>query len=646
MEKQNPINLKEILLITALTLIGTLLLIYELDRPLSGDEGRTFNRYGLLSWKVLLFLYDDTSQHSLFSVLSNLCLQLLGENEIVFRLPSFLAGVLAVPLIYYLSRSLNNSRSVSFCSSCLLILSQPHMTYSQVGRGYSLTVFLALILILACTKLLSKKNYPLFWGPLLVLSGFCMVITLPSNVYFLTTAGVFCFTTLWFNKEENGKWLSKNFISVTISFLVLLIFAGMYLAGIYPLLMGFVDSWKEHSQTKPTLSLFFETTKFLISPWSPWLYTFTIIGYFSLKSKTSVALFTSVFVTPLSLVLFINVGGFPRTFIYILPFILILTALGIFEIIRRGKNFNPLLGRILTTLIIIGVAFPSTQNLILYYEKLRTYSPNTSMAEAQKASSYAQKNIPLSNLIVLSSPDSDVLNHYLQKQIQDSALLFILGKKPERIIFVTRRNQPPWNHSVSGDNGNLTVAQNAVKQIATLGGTHIYELNRTVHPFIPSSNDPDYETKLLNAFDSPDIKIRKEEDRKIMGQQSLLIKNYTGKTVQLKSSSIKHVDIAQEGAFILTFYIRTLTQQSTLFLMNSNTNDSHPLHFARLLPANKNFQTPANNKDLISDKTNNLWEKAFFLYPLSKGRHSLTEVFNLIHNDNYFDGVKSYILTK
>jgi hypothetical protein len=131
-----------------------------------------------------------------------------------------------------------------------------------------------------------------------------------------------------------------------------------------------------------------------------------------------------------------------------------------------------------------------------------------------------------------------------------------------------------------------------------------------------------------------------------MGQQALLIKNHTGKTVQLKSISIKHVDIVQEGAFILTLYLRTLTQQSIFFLMNSNTNDSHPLHFAGLLPANKNYQTPANNKDLISDETNNLWEKAFFLYPLSKGRHSLTEVFNLTHNNNYFDGVKSYILTK
>jgi predicted membrane-bound mannosyltransferase len=134
MENPKPINLKEILLITALTLIGALLRIYELDRPSSGDEERTFNRYGLLSWKLLLFLYDDTSQHRLFSVLSNFCLQLLGENEIVFRLPSFLARVLAVPLIYYLSRSLNNSRSVSFCSSCLLIFSQPHLTYSQAGR--------------------------------------------------------------------------------------------------------------------------------------------------------------------------------------------------------------------------------------------------------------------------------------------------------------------------------------------------------------------------------------------------------------------------------------------------------------------------------------------------------------------------------
>ena len=632
--KTNSIFHREYLLIAALTLIAVLLRLNDLDRPLTGDEGRTFNRYGLLSWKILLFVYDDTNQHSLFSLLSNFCMRLFAENEIVFRLPSFLAGVLAIPLIYYLSRSLNNSRGTSFCSSALLIFSGPHLTYSQMGRGYSLTVFLALALILAATRLL-QKNSPAYWGGLLVLSGFCMVLTLPSNVFFLTTAGVYCLIATWINRHENGKWLNKSFFSIAISFLILLIFVGIYLEGIYASLIGFTDSWKGHIGSKPGISLFFQISEFLVSPWNPWLYVLILFGCFGLKSKTSRALFFSIVATPALIMSIFNIGGFPRTYMHTLPFFLILAAMGIMEIIKQGQKLNPLLEKSLPILIAIVLLYISIKNLTLYYDKFQSYPPNTSMAEAQQVASYLQEKIPLSKLIVLGRPDSDVLNHYLQNQIQDSATLFILGKKPERLIFINRHDMPPWSHSVSGKYGNLIVPENSVKQIVAIGDTRVYEFDRNIEPFFPSLPDPDYETKIIHTFDSPDIKIRKEKDQVVLGKHSLQIKNNTGKIFKLDATTIKHVDITKEETFILTIYLRKLTQQSGIFVLDSGTNNSHPAQFAQLIPANKNYQTPANSKDLMVDKTNKLWEKAFFLYPITKGSHDLVEVFNLIHQENY-----------
>jgi hypothetical protein len=643
--KTNSIAYREYLLITALTLVAVLLRLYELDRPLTGDEGRTFNRYGLLSWKILFLFYDDTNQHSLFSLLSNACMRLWGESEIIFRLPSFLAGVLAVPLIYYLSRTLNNSRAVSFCSSGLLILSSQHLMYSQVGRGYALTVFLALVLILAATKLLQKNSHA-FWGGLLVLSGFCMVFTIPSNALFLATAGVYCMTATWLSRKENNGWINKRFISIAISFLILLICIGLYFEGIHTSLMGFLDSWKGHSGSKPSFALYLGISEFLVSPWSPWLYAFIIFGCFGLKSKQSVALFLSIIATPVLVMSVFKIGGFPRTYLHTLPFLLMLAAVGILEVIKYGQKFNPLFGKILPIFLATGMLYISTINLSLYFSKLHAKPSNTSMAEAQQVSAYINENIPLNVLVVLARPDSDILNHYLQNQIQDSALLFILGKKPERIIFINRQDMPPWSHPVSGKLGNLTVPKSSVNQIATIVDTRIYEFDRKIEPLFPSSHDPDYETELIHLFDSSEIKIKKETDRVVLGKHSLKIKNNTGKEFKLEGTTIKHMEIAKEGIYILTIYLRKFTQQSEVFVMDSNTSNSYPTRFAQLLPINKNYQTHANKKDLVADDTNSLWEKTFTLYPLTKGRHDLVEVFNLIHKENYYDGIRSFILFK
>jgi hypothetical protein len=647
MEKQtNPsIAHKEYLLIAGLTLVAALMRFYELDRPLTGDEGRTFNRYGLLSWKILLSIYDDTAQHSLFSILSNFCIQLLGENEIAFRLPSFLAGVLAVPLIYYLSRALNNSRAVSFCSSGLLIFSASHLTYSQAGRGYSLTVFLAIALILAATKLLQQRN-SVFWGGTLILSGFCLILTLPSNAFFLITAGVYCFNTIWLSNQVSQIWTDKIFKSISISFLLILVFAGLYFEGIQTSLLGFANSWKNQVATEPSFALAFGILEFLVSPWGPWFYIFVVLGCFSLRSKISIALFVSIFATPAFTMLITKIGGFPRTYIHTLPFLLILAALGIVEMIRQGKKLTPLIGKCLPTFIAIGLLYTSAKNLTLYFEQIHSAPSNASMAEAQQVDTYIREKVSLSTLIVLAKPDSDVTNHYLQKQIQDSALLFVMGKKPDRLIFITQHDKPPWSHPANGNHGNLIIPHNSAKQIASIGDTRIYEFDRNIGPLAPFSDDPDYETKLLHTYDSPHVKIKRDGDRKVIGKRSLSIINNTGKIFKLDATSIKHLDIKKEGAYILTIYLRAFTQQSSIFLLESNTNESQPARFAQLLPSNKNFRTAANNKDLMSDETGKLWEKAFFLYPLSKGRHSMVEVFNLIHQANYFDGVKSYILTK
>ena len=146
-------------LILITIIFGALLLrASTIDSPLAGDEAISFNRYSHLGILELLLNYPDSNQHAFFSMLSNFCLLIFGDYEFTFRFPSLFVGVLVVPLVYYTGRSLGLSQIISLASAFLMAIYTPHIFYSQEGRGYSLTVFLATSLVLSSIKILGTRG--------------------------------------------------------------------------------------------------------------------------------------------------------------------------------------------------------------------------------------------------------------------------------------------------------------------------------------------------------------------------------------------------------------------------------------------------------------------------------------------------------
>ena len=193
---------------------------------LSGDEATTFLMHAGSSWESLFLSYLGPNQHTLFSVLSNLMMEILGDSEIVFRLPSMIGGSLAVPLTVLIGKRLTGSIAVSWIAGVLMAFSASNILWSQMGRGYTLTICLALAVIFFAFKLeddLSRWS----WRCGLILSGLAMVLTLPSNVYFL----IGCAMAFWVrfhavtkqNKSSYLKDKAKSFVPWAILFSLVLI---------------------------------------------------------------------------------------------------------------------------------------------------------------------------------------------------------------------------------------------------------------------------------------------------------------------------------------------------------------------------------------------------------------------------------------
>ena len=193
--------------ISGLVLFSIALRLPTLGSPLIEDEAISFNRYIDVPWKDLVFYYHDTNQHTLFLLLSKFSIWMFGESEIIFRLPSFLAGVLSIPLIYRLGLLIKIPRSSALISALLMGLSWPHLKYSLEGRGYTLTIFLVLLATYSTVQYLNSSRW--LWGSVLIGSGFAMAITLPSNLFFLCGLAVFIVIAGYLESKEIKSSIKK-----------------------------------------------------------------------------------------------------------------------------------------------------------------------------------------------------------------------------------------------------------------------------------------------------------------------------------------------------------------------------------------------------------------------------------------------------
>ncbi|MBN1318915.1 MAG: glycosyltransferase family 39 protein [Anaerolineales bacterium] len=97
------------------------------------------------------------SHPPLVYLLIKACINLLGENEIAARMPSAIAGIVALPLIMVWARSLGHSRA-GFWAGLFLALSPFHVKYSQEARHYSMLATHSMLTLFVLSKALKTKK--------------------------------------------------------------------------------------------------------------------------------------------------------------------------------------------------------------------------------------------------------------------------------------------------------------------------------------------------------------------------------------------------------------------------------------------------------------------------------------------------------
>ncbi|MBT7272390.1 MAG: hypothetical protein HN885_05270, partial [Nitrospina sp.] len=504
-------------------------------------------------------------------------------------------------------------------------------------RGYGITIFLVLLVIFSAIQLLNNSRW--VWGGVLIGSGFAITMALPSNLFFLGSLTIFTIMGGWFESEKN-RLNFKRLFWIAIPQLIMFALIAVYFLVIYEQLKYGKDIQPQSLDGKKI----FEITELLVAPWGFFIYLFFTIGALRLKEVRERIIFASVFLIPMILTVITGALGYARIYIYWLPFIFLLSAYGMTEVIVWLKKKTGKLVYGLGVGVIFFLVFLPAKKINEYFESRNNGSlvvagPNVTMSEAAKMAVWVNENISKNNLIVISvgGPESSVLNKYMNKKVLERMTYFSRGGILEKIIFIAHQDMPPDEYPFIPmvQERILRLPSSLVNKIHSIGNLGVYELNLKVEKLIPPTFDPDYEGKIGNSNISK-VNIRQVETPRVLGKKALHIENNSGNSMDIISPVVKGVDITEDHAYLLYVFI-------TDFQPFKNVS----VHLAEKgnWPPSLGYLNPLLGIFTVKGQ-DTVWNIFYSLSPLSKGRHFFQERIGIQKGNNYYDGLQSYLLTQ
>jgi hypothetical protein len=622
-----------------LAFVFALLCLPELNLPLNGDEAKTYLEHISSTPSQLLFQYTGPNQHTLFSILSNASMRIFGENEAAFRMPVFLAAILSIFLIHHLGQSLWNRRTATI-ASLLIMGSHHHFFWAQHGRGYAFTEMLALILVLGAILLLEDKSFNRgTW--VLIFSGFALCITLPSNAYFIPGCGL-AFLFVLYESRNPAIYVSWSHLGKKLSpFFFLAILLSGYFFIIYDDLVIGIQTYKNY------LEQFREVRSDLAQPWGIWFYLPVIYGAWTLN-RTQRGFFLILLGTPALLIILSGMIGPPRSYVYALPFLILLAALGIDRGIAFLSRFMPRY---------FDKALPVTLGLVFLipsaFSHIQNYSNNkgikySTMEESRGALRYLKNQTTEHDLVVISFDDM-ALRRSLEPLVAEKMLRIFKDGQLDGIIFLGHRDTPIDRIASVAGWPTSTLPVSLMRVIADIGKLRIYRMNVNSTPLFPLTKDTNFSQQWQKP-PHPTVSGTETNAHRFLGKQSLQIKkNYKENTLIL--SSLVYSFPSQGGNFLLHAYAEKYPQKSRAGILGNKKNrGAFPLNYLFGV-----YREEGNNLAWerihpffmfrhAKHKKSFKWRITYMLIPLNAGLNKIQQALMLKDETSYFDGIHGYLL--
>lgn len=163
----------------------------------------------------------------LYNLLLHFWIRLFGPSEASVRLPSAIAGLLTVPVIYVVGRR-TLGRRVGLFAAGLLAISPYHVWYSQEAKMYAIAVLLTL-LSTACFVEALLRNERGWWVGYVVVTTLGFYFHVTTVLIFVAQCAFFVLTwKRW--PERHRSWLISAG-ALTLPYLPIALWAGRVVLG-------------------------------------------------------------------------------------------------------------------------------------------------------------------------------------------------------------------------------------------------------------------------------------------------------------------------------------------------------------------------------------------------------------------------------
>lgn len=225
-------NIFQYLCLTVIVVLGFLIRIYNINllpSTLNPDEAALgYNAFSILKTgadehgvmlPLALQSFGDWKL-PVYSYLDAISMLILDVNKLSVRLPSILAGTIAIILLYFIALKIFKNKILAFLSSLFLAINPWSIFFSRgayevnVATTIFLGGFLALLFFFS-----KKKNY------LLVLAFLLFGITMFTQHNYIIFSPLFTLTTLIIQRRKYS--LNKGFLLSVVLF-ILIIFVSLF----------------------------------------------------------------------------------------------------------------------------------------------------------------------------------------------------------------------------------------------------------------------------------------------------------------------------------------------------------------------------------------------------------------------------------
>jgi 4-amino-4-deoxy-L-arabinose transferase-like glycosyltransferase len=189
-------------MLTLIILLAFGLRIHQLDSMSFWlDEGLTplrsaYSITEILSNRITIQQGVTKDTHpALHYLLIHFSRRLLGESDFAYRFPSALAGILLVPLLFQLSRRIDDFK-VAIIAAVLAAVNPLQIWYAQEARMYTLLALLAAAATLALWRALTGHHL-VRWLVLYVLFASLAIYTHYTAIFLIGAQGFFWVWLLW-----------------------------------------------------------------------------------------------------------------------------------------------------------------------------------------------------------------------------------------------------------------------------------------------------------------------------------------------------------------------------------------------------------------------------------------------------------------